>query len=60
MDDRDEKVILTALQALSYLAEEPANCPVMKNEIGLIESLKIVTKKCVGSCTAVAVELIAA
>ena len=53
LDDQDEKVVLTSLQALSYLAEEPANCPVMKNEIGLTESLKIISKKCVRLSTAV-------
>ena len=47
LDDRDEKVVLTSLQALSYLAEEPTNCPMMKSEIGLTESLKIISKKCV-------------
>lgn len=45
LDDQDEKVVLTSLQALSYLAEEQANCPVMKSEIGLTESLKIISKK---------------
>lgn len=45
LDDQDEKVVLTSLQALSYLAEEQANCPVMKNEIGLTESLKIISRK---------------
>lgn len=40
MDDKDETVVKTALQALTYLAEEPLNCPVMREEIGLVPSLK--------------------
>ncbi|KAL5473523.1 hypothetical protein EMCRGX_G028014 [Ephydatia muelleri] len=40
LDNEDPQVVLTALEALYYLAQVPSNRLLMKNEVGLVLSLR--------------------
>ena len=39
-------LILTALQALYYLAQVPSNRPLMKSEVGLLLSVNRIINRC--------------
>lgn len=40
LDNGNPKVVLTALEALGFLAQVPSNRPLMKNEVGLLISVR--------------------
>eukprot|EP00112_Aurelia_sp_Birch-Aquarium-sp1_P026610 Seg955.6 transcript_id=Seg955.6/GoldUCD/mRNA.D3Y31 product="Armadillo repeat-containing protein 1" protein_id=Seg955.6/GoldUCD/D3Y31 len=57
LDNQDNKVVVTALKTLLLLAQHTPNRKLMREEIGMIESLKAITSKSDGEIKKIAGEI---
>lgn len=53
LDNEDPRVLVTALEALNFLAKHSSNHQAMKNELGMLISLQTIMKNCQGNSKAV-------
>jgi armadillo repeat-containing protein 1 len=53
LDNEDPRVLVTALEALNFLAKHSSNHQAMKNELGMLISLQTIMKKLISTTNSI-------